>query len=94
MTTFQISAIVVVAILVLTNFIDFKGLFSKLTTKKYAAPVTPVLSNDVPTISQIVEQWDKLKNMCISAGSKHSSKELDNVFLALLDKEEVKSEKS
>jgi hypothetical protein len=49
--------------------------------------------NPVPSISEIVEQWDKLKYMCIAAGSKVSAKELDSVFLSLLNKE-TKIEKS
>lgn len=70
--------------LVISNFVDFPSLFKKLWTKKELAPSGPVL-NEVPKIHEIVEQWDKLKSMCVAYGSVQSSKELDNVFLSLLD---------
>ena len=87
MDIFKIVAIVAACVIALSTFVDFKGLYTKMFTKSTtSAPVPVNISVGLPTISQIVEQWDKLKGMCIQAGSTHSADELDNVFLALLDK--------
>lgn len=88
MDYFKIFAIVAACIIALSTVVDFRGLYNKMFTKSttFVATVNNVPVNGIPTISQIVEQWDKLKEMCIQAGSVNSAKELDNVFLALLDK--------
>ena len=80
MDTTKIILLLVAGGLVISNFIDFPALFKKLWTKKELAP-----SGTVPKIHEIVEQWDKLKSKCVAYGSVQSSKELDNVFLSLLD---------
>lgn len=84
MDIFKIVAIIAACIIALSTVVDFKGLYTKMFTKSTNIPINT--SSGPPTISQIVEQWDKLKGMCIQAGSNHSADELDNVFLALLDK--------
>jgi hypothetical protein len=96
MTTFQIGTLVVVALLVITSFVDVKALWGRFMVKKTPLKDLPTdimvdikadpRVNPVPSISEIVEQWDKLKTMCLAAGSKASAKELDNVFLFLLEK--------
>lgn len=92
MTTFQIIALVVFALLVITNFVDVKFLTGLFRAKKIILKDVPMdvmvdpRVNPVPSIAQIVEQWDKLKDMCIASGSKASAKELNNVFLFLLEK--------
>ena len=102
MTTFQIGTLVVVALLLITNFVDVKALVGRFMVKKTPLKDLPtdiiVTKEDprinlVPSISEIVEQWDALKKMCLAAGSKVSAKEMDNVFLFLLEKED-KVEKS
>lgn len=93
MTSFQIGTLVVVALLVITNFVDVKALWGRFMAKKtplkdmdfVVQKAEPVI-NPVPSIAQIVEQWDTLKKMCLAAGSKASAKEMDNVFLFLLEK--------
>lgn len=96
MTSFQIGTLVVVALLLITNFVDVKALWGRFMAKKTPLKDLPTdiivdikedpRVNPVPSISEIVEQWDRLKTMCLAAGSKASAKELDSVFLFLLEK--------
>jgi len=104
MSLIQIVVLVIVSVLVISNFIDLKSLFfsKKLdnvdvhvndvvyTPVEPPKPQPKIEEDKVPTMAEIVEQWDKLKSMCLKAGSKSSYKELDNVFLALLNKEDTK----
>jgi len=101
MTTFQIIALAVAALLVITSFVDIRSLLGRLMSKRVKLKNPKDLVDTVegpkqspkPTISQVVEQWDKLRDMCIAFGSKASAKEMDNVFLFLLDKD-AKNEKN
>lgn len=78
----KILLLTVGAGILVSAFVDVPTLFKKLWVKK---PTVVPTSPDVPKIHEIVEQWDKLKSMCVAYGSVQSSKELDNVFLSLLD---------
>jgi hypothetical protein len=78
----KILLLTVAAGILVSAFVDVPALFKKLWVKK---PTVVPASTDVPKIHEIVEQWGKLKSMCVAYGSVQSSKELDNVFLSLLD---------
>lgn len=88
MTTVQIIALVTVGLLFLSSFVDLKEIFSKFSQKPTIVTPPPiVLPSKQPSLSDVVAQWEKLRNMCIEVGATKSVEELDNVFLYLLNKD-------
>lgn len=90
MTYFQIGTLVIVGILVLSYFINFKELFNLFKTKvKSENKDVPTINSKELTIHEIVKQWELLKNMCDEKGLTDSSKALDSVFLGIIKNKKV-----
>ena len=49
--------------------------------------ILPPETKKAPAIHEVVEQWDKLRQMCTDLNLKDSVKNLDQVFLTLLKKD-------
>lgn len=82
MTLIQILALVAGGLIILSYFVDFKRIFIKMSNDKKE---DPVITNDTPIALQpktaeIVEQWDKLRNMCQSSDLIEATAKLEEVF--------------
>ena len=82
MTLIQILALVAGGLIILSYFVNFKRIFIKMSNDKKEDLVIP---NDKPIALQpktaeIVEQWDKLRNMCQSSDLIEATAKLEEVF--------------
>jgi hypothetical protein len=89
MSTLQIVAVVIAAVLILSSFVDLGDIKSWLSNKEPTPkPVKPIIVDDNPSISSLVGKWEVLKNACDEAGFKQASDKLLEVFPLLAVKEE------
>lgn len=88
----QVIGLILLAIIVASNFIDFKSL---LESNKETSQLKPVIKPDFPveeacnnSVFCAVRKWEELKKYCEAAGLKTASSKLDEVFPLLVLKEE------
>lgn len=98
----QVIGIILLAIIIASNFIDFKGLLNSENKKEESAPVKPsvkpIIETIVPDASVeqgcnnsvfcAVKKWEELKRYCEISGLKSASSKLDEIFPLLAVKEE------
>lgn len=88
MTNIQIIGLVIGGLFILSNFVDFKGLLSKMKTKnvdlKKAQDVTEpeeVTEEKMTTsVSDVVKQWERLRLLCEDANLNEAYAKLEEVF--------------
>lgn len=100
----QVIGLILLAIIVASNFIDFKSLLNNENKKEEADKFSPEPSIKpvFPTVNKCecveeacnnsvfcaVRKWEELKKYCEAAGLKTASSKLDEVFPLLVLKEE------
>jgi len=88
MNIIQIGSLIVGGFIILSYFIDFKKVFSKMSNsdanKKQETGVkgeTGIIDlSKEPTLSSIVQQWEVLKSMCQSLNLNEANAKLEEVF--------------
>jgi hypothetical protein len=96
----QLIGLVLLAVIVASNFIDFKSLFkdgkkSETLTDSVDENMQPVIKPSFPvekacdnSVFCAVQKWEELKKYCEAAGLKQASAKLDEIFPLLALKEE------
>jgi hypothetical protein len=89
MNPIQIGAIVVGALVILSYFVNFKELFTKMSSSQplekpidqtINIPDVAVSGTSSPKLSDIVHQWEKLKTMCQFYRLGEADQKLEEVF--------------
>ena len=97
----QLIGLILLGIIVASNFIDFKSLVEKNNSNKEdpqdskAENLQPVIKPDFPvelacndSVFCAVKKWEELKKYCDASGLKVASTKLDEIFPLLVIKEE------
>lgn len=96
----QVIGLILLAIIVASNFVDFKSLLEGNNKKENLpvsdeTPLKPVVKPSFPveeacneSIFCAVKKWEELKRYCEAAGLKAASNKLDEIFPLLVLKEE------
>jgi hypothetical protein len=95
----QLMGVILLVIIVASNFIDFKSLLqdgkkTEIATDKEES-LQPVIKPSFPvekacdnSVFCAVQKWEELKKYCEAAGLKQASEKLDEIFPLLALKEE------
>lgn len=91
MNAFQIGALIVGGLVILSYFVDFKRIFSDMTKVKNGSDDVPSVIKNVAnnsdgyeivngSLSNLVAHWEALKSMCDSQQLTEASSKLEEVF--------------
>lgn len=83
MTLIQILALVAGGLIILSYFVDFKRIFIKMSNDNKKEDPAIIIDTPIalqPKTAEIVEQWDKLRNMCQSSNLIEATAKLEEVF--------------